>query len=264
MGQFGNVIAKDDMRSRIIKLNERYRSACDEPTASHRFRVRGELLITGEEFFTVEIGCKLGNDYIVPWGEYNSIQLEVDFGRKIEHVKNVRTAIRRSPDRLGRALSLREALSMEGSDEWRKLLMSNKDFGGLKREVREKLKGLASSPLVNNKVSAPSYYERSSSVAKQQMEHERNSSLHSRKKSWDEQVSDEAEEEEILRRRSDKDSSSFEQRGSQSRVGEGRINSVNAAGDRIIPSPNPGVSRAVPVPTRSETGRVIPPPSTRG
>jgi hypothetical protein len=133
--------AKDDMRSRIIKLTERYRSVCDE-SDSHRFRVRAEVLFSGEEYFTVDFGCSINGLIDVPWKEYPSTELEIQFGRKIERAQHILTAVRRAPDRIGRAISVSHALSMEKSGVFQILLKSSKDYKSISQETRDAYKGV--------------------------------------------------------------------------------------------------------------------------
>jgi hypothetical protein len=97
------------------------------------------------------------------------------------------------------------------------------------------------------------------------MEAERNSQ-HSRTRSWDEQVSDEAleEEQKLFSAESLKTPPSPRKRGSEIRSSGGHTSSAGAAGSREVPSPKPVTSREVPSPKGPDTGRYIPPPSTKG
>jgi hypothetical protein len=242
------------MRSRIVKLSETYRGVCDEPVGNHRFRVRAEVLLSGEEYYTIEFGCVIENLVQVPWGEYSSADLEIKFGAQVERAKHLKTMVRRSSDRLGRKISFQEALRLEGSDIGKNLLLSNKDYSNLSREARDSIKesqAVVNPPAAQNRGSEGSkslpYYEARAAEAKLQMQKEASKPPSPTKRWSDSPDSSGGEEEE--------DNPSLVSK------------ETSGAVHRTVPVPHPGkTTRVVPAPSSAGVGgsRNIPAPSTRG
>lgn len=242
--------AKDDMRSRIIKLTQRYRGSATEDS-SNVFRVRAEILYSGEEYYTVNFGCSIGNGLIsVPWKEYPSAELEIKFGKVIERADAVQTAVRRSSDRLGRELTAEEAVSLEGTEIFRFLLKSSKDFKSLPLQVRESFRIAEDKP-------APRM-EPVTGAAKRQLE----DVLQLRKRenlNWAKESQD-----------------SFDARGSSYQSAKADMPGTKVPGyypenspdgpdkgrERKVPSPNGGGGRSVPPPSGAGSNRPVPPPTT--
>jgi len=159
---------KDAFRSKLRELAEVYKPLCNvEPTGAQRFRVRGEILPHGEDYFTIEFGCKVDQIIDLPWGEYPSMELQIRYGSAIELTKLVQIAVRRS-DRIGReSLSVAEALRLKRSDPhlWGRLMMSAKDFKNLPRVERD-----AGAVAVPAAAPGRTFYQDQANVAMQQMQ----------------------------------------------------------------------------------------------
>jgi hypothetical protein len=108
----------------------RYGDVCDA-VDGQRFRVRAEILDNHEDYITVQMGCYLEGVITLPWAEYSSATLEIQWGSRLDLARKVKTMIRRSADRLGYSITAADALRLRGSDEETHLLMSNKEWRSL-------------------------------------------------------------------------------------------------------------------------------------
>jgi hypothetical protein len=178
---------KDDLRSKIMKAKSRYEDLCDA-VEGQRFRVRAEILENNEDYITVEMGCNLEGVIRLPWQEYASATLEIQYGSKLDLARKVKTMIRRSTERLGYQLDVRSAVALRGSAEESQLLMSNKEWKSFQERQprgipRAGLHGLGSNlpPVAPSAPAAPpnggvsltgvpGYYAQASAEASRMME----------------------------------------------------------------------------------------------
>jgi len=214
----------DPFRAMLLKLRARYEPSSMSPPENGRFRVRGEVLPHGENYFTVEMGCIVKGVINMPWGEYPSSELEIRWGSKLELARLVLLAVNRSQDRIGKETSPESALRIkaERPDLWKILTMSAKDYKSLPREDREQgilpVRGQPKKAVPQSS----GFYSSSSEKAKREMEtisRERaRNSLNRR--SWSDEV------------------------------------------DEDIPLPHPGQTQAPPSQQRAGSDSRVPPPSS--
>lgn len=277
---------KDDIRSKILRLREKYSSLCGDAPEGHRFRVRAEILPNGEDYMTVEMGCHVDGYLTIPWAEYASTDLEIRFGSQLERISSVQIMVRRSPDRLGYALSIPQALRIpKDSADYRRLLLSNKEFSRLpaqERSVRNVAPSVPPPP--------PSYYERESERARSEMnrlasdyhastgapipeesrrpphpsgEGPRTRNESTRPRSWSDEMDEEASS---TAAQSRTPAPILEQRAGGSTYGNDSTASQSSQ-VRAMPTPTTrGVTPQAPAPTTSGSskGRQAPAPSSRG
>lgn len=163
---------KDDLRSKIVRIKNRYADLCDDPgLTGNRFRVRAEILPGGEDYMTVEMGCHIQGVIALDWSEYGSADLEIRFGSQLELARKLKTMVRRSSDRLGYPLDIPSAQAILGTPAESRLLMSNSEFSRLPAAER-----LAARPQVGRQVvhaqPAPSFYARQADAAASAMAQE--------------------------------------------------------------------------------------------
>jgi len=163
---------KDSFRSKLRELTDRYRPICSEPPSGQRFRVRGEILPDGEDYFTVEFHCKMEGVIDLPWAEYSSADLQIRYGSALGLVRQVHTAVRRAPERLGIDINVYTALKMRGKPSWDRLQMSSKDFKALPREERERVVQVETPKPRTQGSSSKGFYEARAASAKSEMEAE--------------------------------------------------------------------------------------------
>jgi len=129
---------KDDLRSKILKLTEKYKSLCSSPPEGKRFRVRAEILLSGEEYLTVEMSCQVANVIQLPWAEYGSAELEIRYGSQLERLRTVLMMVRRAPGRLGKiGYNLTDAVRDLGTPTEKWLSLSGKDYDKKSSEERK-------------------------------------------------------------------------------------------------------------------------------
>jgi len=260
--------AKDTIKSHLMSLRNRYEDICDAPDAhGNRFRVRAEILLSGEEYYTVEIGCVVQGVLNLPWAEYGSADLEIRFGSQIDRARSIKTMVRRSSDRLGREINIADALLLEGTDASRRLLMSNKEYSKLPAAERLGAK------LPQSSAGVLGFNAQRAVNASAQMQQQLHHSLNQQggvplnppdvpgHQNWAEETSAQA----TLRQSAAAPPPPTQQRGGQA-SGDAHASTthvpVPSGPERRAPLPSSSGGRNNPSPPGNPGGRVAPPPST--